>query len=146
MTFLRSASLCRRCVASVPPVWQVSYRFEMTAADGRTATTAVGRRPPGPRAAAPLRPLVAAACGAGYLVAGQWLVERLFATYGPAVSIPLPGIPVVLIKDPELVKQVFTEKPDILFGGQGVRPSALIYGTGSMFVQEEPEHLRRESC
>ena len=59
------------------------------------------------------------------------------------VSIPLPGIPVVLIKDPELVKQVFTEKPDILLGGKGVRPSALIYGTGSMFVQEEPEHLRR---
>ncbi len=49
----------------------------------------------------------------------------------------------VLIKDPELVKQVFTEKPDILLGGRGVRPSALIYGTGSMFVQEEPEHLRR---
>ena len=115
----------------------------MTAADGRTATSAVERRPPGPRAIAPLRPLVAAACGAGYLVAGQWLVQRLFATYGPVVSIPLPGIPVVLIKDPELVKQVFTEKPDVLLGGRGVRPSALIYGTGSMFVQEEPEHLRR---
>jgi cytochrome P450 len=86
---------------------------------------------------------VAAACGAGYLLAGEWLVRRLFVRYGPAVSIPLPGIPVVLIKDPQLVKQVFTEKPDVLLGGRGVRPSALIYGTGSMFVQEEPEHLRR---
>ena len=114
----------------------------MTAADGLTAA-AIRRRPPGPRAIAPLRPLVAAACGAGYLAAGEWLVRRLFASYGPVVSIPLPGIPVVLIKDPALVKQVFTEKPDILLGGQGVRPSALIYGTGSMFVQEEPEHLRR---
>jgi len=103
----------------------------------------VARRPPGPRAIAPLRPLVAAACGAGYLVAGEWLIRRLFAHYGPVVSIPLPGIPVVLVKDPDLVKQVFTEKPDILLGGKGVRPSALIYGTGSMFVQEEPEHLRR---
>jgi cytochrome P450 len=100
-------------------------------------------RPPGPRAIAPLRPFVAAACGAGYLLAGEWLVRRLFDTYGPVVSIPLPGIPVVLIKDPALVKQVFTEKPDVLLGGKGVRPSALIYGTGSMFVQEEPEHLRR---
>ncbi len=114
----------------------------MTAADGRAAT-AGERRPPGPRAIRPLRPLVAAACGAGYLVAGEWLVRRLFAIYGPVVSIPLPGIPVVLIKDPDMVKQVFTEKPDILLGGRGVRPSALIYGTGSMFVQEEPEHLRR---
>ncbi len=83
------------------------------------------------------------ACGAGYLVAGEWLIQRLFKRYGPMVSIPLPGIPVVLIKDPDLVKQVFTEKPDVLLGGRGVRPSALIYGTGSMFVQEEPEHLRR---
>jgi cytochrome P450 len=115
----------------------------MTVEDGPTATTAVGRRPPGPRAVKPLRPLVAAACGTGYLVAGEWLIRRLFAVYGPVVSIPLPGIPVVLIKDPELVKQVFTEKPDILLGGRGVRPSALIYGTGSMFVQDEPEHLRR---
>jgi len=114
----------------------------MTAADGLTAA-AIRRRPPGPRAIAPLRPLVAAACGAGYLAAGEWLVRRLFARYGPVVSIPLPGIPVVLIKDPAFVKQVFTEKPDILLGGRGVRPSALIYGTGSMFVQEEPEHLRR---
>lgn len=71
------------------------------------------------------------------------MIRRLFAAYGPVVSIPLPGIPVVLIKDPKMVKQVFTEKPDILLGGRGVRPSALIYGTGSMFVQEEPEHLRR---
>ena len=71
------------------------------------------------------------------------MIRRLFARYGSVVSIPLPGIPVVLIKDPDLVKQVFTEKPDVLFGGKGVRPSALIYGTGSMFVQEEPEHLRR---
>ena len=111
--------------------------------DGLTATTSVGRPPPGPRAIKPLRPLVAAACGAGYLVAGEWLIRRLFARYGSVVSIPLPGIPVVLIKDPDLVKQVFTEKPDVLLGGKGVRPSALIYGTGSMFVQEEPEHLRR---
>jgi cytochrome P450 len=86
---------------------------------------------------------MAAACGAGYLVAGEWLIRRLFAHYGPIVSIPLPGIPVVLIKDPAMVKQVFTEKPDVLLGGKGVRPSALIYGTDSMFVQEEPEHLRR---
>jgi cytochrome P450 len=118
----------------------VPYRQEI---NGPTDTPMVARRPPGPRAIAPLRPLVAAACGAGYLVAGEWLIRRLFDHYGPVVSIPLPGIPVVLIKDPELVKQVFTEKPDILLGGKGVRPSALIYGTGSMFVQDEPEHLRR---
>ncbi len=116
---------------------------QVTATDGLAAATSVGRRPPGPRVITPIRPLLAAACGAGYLLAGQWLIRRLFAIYGPVVAIPLPGIPVVLIKDPELVKQVFTEKPDVLLGGRGVRPSAIIYGTGSMFVQDEPEHLRR---
>jgi cytochrome P450 len=115
----------------------------LTAADRPTPTIPVARRPPGPRAIPPIRPLLAAACGAGYVVAGQPLIRRLFAIYGPVVSVPLPGMPVVLIRDPELVKQVFTEKPDVLLGGRGVRPSAIIYGTGSMFVQEEPEHLRR---
>ena len=117
----------------------------MTASDRVTGGSAVAR-PPGPRAIKPLRPLVSAVCGAGYLVAGEWLIRRLFATYGPVVSIPLPGIPVVLIKDPELVKQVFTEKPDILLGGKGVRPSTQIYGTGSMFVKKSPSIFGGENC
>ena len=50
---------------------------------------------------------------------------------------------VAIVSDPELVKQVFTAPPDVLLGGEGVGPAAAIYGPGSMFVQEEPEHLRR---
>lgn len=50
---------------------------------------------------------------------------------------------VAIVSDPELVKQVFTAGPDVLLGGEGVGPAAAIYGSGSMFVQEEPEHLRR---
>lgn len=50
---------------------------------------------------------------------------------------------VAIVSDPELVKQVFTAAPDVLLGGEGVGPAEAIYGSGSMFVQEEPEHLRR---
>jgi cytochrome P450 len=83
------------------------------------------------------------AFGAGYLLAGHWMIRRLFEAYGPVVAIPSASAPVVLVKDPRLVKQVFAEKPDILLGGRGVRPSAIIYGTDSMFIKDEPEHLRR---
>ena len=38
---------------------------------------------------------------------------------------------------------MFTAKPDVLLGGEGVGPAAAIYGRRSMFVLEEPEHLRR---
>ena len=50
---------------------------------------------------------------------------------------------IAIVSDPELVKQVFTAPADVLLGGEGVGPAAAIYGSGSMFVQEEPEHLRR---
>ena len=58
----------------------------MTDADGVAATTAVGRRPPGPRPSTPPPARSPPPAGAGYLVAGEWLVRRLFATYGPIVS------------------------------------------------------------
>ncbi len=50
---------------------------------------------------------------------------------------------VAVVSDPELAKQVFTAPAHVLLGGEGVGPAAAIYGSRSMFVQEEPEHLRR---
>jgi cytochrome P450 len=50
---------------------------------------------------------------------------------------------VVAVADPQLAKQVLNEKPDVLLGGEGVGPAAVIYGPRSMFVQEEPQHLER---
>ncbi|MBB3037080.1 cytochrome P450 [Hoyosella altamirensis] len=64
--------------------------------------------------------------------------------YGPIVSVPVFGFGnLVLVSEPGLVKQVLTENPQVLLGGEGVGPAAAIYGHDSMFVQEEPEHLRR---
>ena len=81
---------------------------------------------------------------AAYGVGGQQLVAHLVRRVGPVVALPVLGYgPVVAVADPALVKQVFSAKPDVLLGGEGVGPAAAIYGRRSMFVQEEPEHLRR---
>jgi len=68
----------------------------------------------------------------------------LIRRYGPIMTMPILSLGnVAIVSDPELVKQVFTAPADVLLGGEGVGPAAAIYGSGSMFVQEEPEHLRR---
>jgi cytochrome P450 len=91
-----------------------------------------------------LRPGFAAAYAIAYLVGGERRMLRLIRRYGPIMTMPVLSLGnVAIVSDPELVKQVFTAPPDVLLGGEGVGPAAAIYGSGSMFVQEEPEHLRR---
>jgi hypothetical protein len=91
-----------------------------------------------------LRSAFAAAYAIAYLVGGERRMLRLIRRYGPIMTMPILSLGnVAIVSDPELVKQVFTAPADVLLGGQGVGPAAAIYGSGSMFVQEEPEHLRR---
>jgi cytochrome P450 len=91
-----------------------------------------------------LRSAFAAAYAIAYLVGGERRMLRLIRRYGPIMTMPILSLGnVAIVSDPELVKQVFTARPDVLLGGEGVGPAAAIYGSGSMFVQEEPEHLRR---
>src|SRR6201996_2352327 len=91
-----------------------------------------------------LRTAFAAAYAAAYLVGGERRMLRLISRYGPIMTMPILSLGnVAIVSGPELVKQVFTASPDVLLGGEGVGPAAAIYGSGSMFVQEEPEHLRR---
>jgi len=81
---------------------------------------------------------------AAYGLGGQQLMAGVVRRMGPVVGLPVLGFgPVVAVGDPALAKQVFSAKPDVLLGGEGVGPAAAIYGSRSMFVQEEPEHLRR---
>jgi cytochrome P450 len=91
-----------------------------------------------------LRSVFAAAYAIAYLVGGERRMLRLIRRYGPIMTMPVLSLGnVAIVSDPELVKQVFTAPADVLLGGEGVGPAAAIYGSGSMFVQEEPEHLRR---
>ncbi len=102
------------------------------------------RPPPGLPAPRILRPVFAAAYAVAYLVGGERRMLRLIRRYGPIMTMPILSLgDVAIVSDPELVKQVFTAPTDVLLGGEGVGPAAAIYGSGSMFVQEEPEHLRR---
>ncbi|MBJ8344054.1 cytochrome P450 [Antrihabitans sp. YC2-6] len=80
-----------------------------------------------------------------YLRRGEVVGDELIERYGDTFTVCAPGsnLRAVVVSDPDLIKQIFTAKPDVLLGGKGVSPSAVIYGSGSMFVQEEPEHLRR---
>ncbi|MCB0932287.1 MAG: cytochrome P450 [Mycobacterium sp.] len=101
-------------------------------------------RPPALPAPRPLTPLFGGLYAAAYGIGGQQLVGQLVRRIGPVVALPVLGYgPVVAVADPALARQVFAAKPDVLLGGEGVGPAAAIYGSNSMFVQEEPEHLRR---
>ena len=101
-------------------------------------------RPPGLPAPGPLTPLFGGLYAAAYGLGGQPLVAQAVRRLGPVVALPVLGFgPVVAVGDPALARQVFAAKPDVLLGGAGVGPAGAIYGNRSMFVQEEPEHLRR---
>lgn len=101
-------------------------------------------RPPALPAPKPLAPLFGGLYAAAYGLGGQQLVGHAVRRLGPVVALPVLGYgPVVAVGDPELARQVFAAKPDVLLGGAGVGPAAAVYGNRSMFVQEEPEHLRR---
>ncbi|WP_082122911.1 cytochrome P450 [Mycobacterium nebraskense] len=111
---------------------------------GRRHRPDVLTRPPGLPAPRPLRSACAAAYAIAYLVGGERRMLRLIRRYGPIMTMPILSLGnVAIVSDPELAKQVFSAAPDVLLGGEGVGPAAAIYGSGSMFVQEEPEHLRR---
>ena len=101
-------------------------------------------RPPSLPAPRPLSPLFGGLYAGAYVFGGQPLAVQALRRLGPVVALPVLGYgPVVAVGDPALAKQVFAAKPDVLLGGAGVGPAGAIYGNSSMFVQEEPEHLRR---
>ncbi len=101
-------------------------------------------RPPALPAPKPFSALFGGLYATAYGVGGQPLVHQAVKRLGPVVALPVLGFgPVVAVADAALAKEVFTAKPDVLLGGEGVGPAAAIYGSASMFVQEEPEHLRR---
>lgn len=101
-------------------------------------------RPPSLPAPPPLAPLFGGVYAAAFGMGGQAIVAQMVRRYGPVVALPVLGFgKVVAVADAALAKQVFTENPDVLLGGEGVGPAAAIYGPRSMFVLEEPEHLRR---
>jgi cytochrome P450 family 138 len=96
--------------------------------------TTAYRFPPGPKTPRLLN-------GIAFLAARNTLIRRLQRRYGDAFTIDMPGFGrMVLVARPEMVKEVYTAKPDVLHGGKN--PLGEILGPGSLFSMDEDRHLR----
>ncbi len=99
-----------------------------------TIDTAEYRLPPGPKTPKLFN-------GISFLVARNAMIKRLQRNYGDEVSIEMPGFGhMVLVSTPELVKAVYTAKPDVLHAGKN--PLGEVLGPGSLFSMDEDRHLR----
>ncbi|HEY2478647.1 MAG TPA: cytochrome P450 [Solirubrobacterales bacterium] len=99
-----------------------------------TAAADAYRLPPGPKTPKLLN-------GAIFLLARNEMVRRLQRRYGDALTMEMPGFgTMVLVMRPELVKAVYTAKPDVLHAGKN--PLGEILGPGSLFSMDEERHLR----
>ncbi|HEY2717343.1 MAG TPA: cytochrome P450 [Solirubrobacterales bacterium] len=97
-------------------------------------TTAEYRIPPGPKTPPLLN-------GFLFLVARNNLIRRFQRRYGDAFTVKIVGLgQLVLVATPEMVKQVYTAKPDVLHGGKN--PLGQVLGPGSVFSMDEERHLR----
>jgi cytochrome P450 family 138 len=100
----------------------------------KMAVTTEYRLPPGPKTPKLLNGLL-------FLAARNSMIRRLQRRYGDAFSIDMPGFgTMVIVSRPDLVKQVYTAKPDVLHGGKN--PLGEILGPGSLFSMDEERHLR----
>jgi cytochrome P450 len=99
-----------------------------------TIDTGEYRLPPGPKTPKMFN-------GIAFLVARNSIVKRWQRKYGDAISIQMPGFgQMVIVSTPDLVKQVYTAKPDVLHAGKN--PLGEVLGHGSLFSMDEDEHLR----
>ena len=97
-------------------------------------TTTAYRLPPGPKTPRLFN-------GLAFLAARNTMIRRLQRRYGDAFTLEMPGFgQMVLVARPDLVKQVYTAKPDVLHGGKN--PLGEILGPGSLFSMDEDRHLR----
>jgi hypothetical protein len=92
------------------------------------------RLPPGPKTPELLN-------GLAFLLARNRFIRGMQRRYGDAFSMRMPTFgQMVVVTTPELVKQVYTAKPDVLHAGKN--PLGEILGPGSLFSMDEERHLR----
>jgi len=79
--------------------------------------------------------------GLAFLLFRNRVIKKWQRRYGDTYSVRMPGFgTMVLVTTPDLVKQVYTAKPDVLHGGKN--PLGEILGPGSLFSMDEEEHLK----
>jgi cytochrome P450 len=72
------------------------------------------------------------------------VMARLQARYGDAFTLGLPGMPypIVVVSDPDVVKDVFALGPDEGHAGKTNALLEPLLGTRSLFLLDGPEHVR----
>ena len=98
-----------------------------------------GRRlPPGPRAPALVQTL-------GWTLAPTWLMDRCAHALGECFALTFfpSGMKLVLVSDPDAVKEVFTAPPEVAPSGAANSPVAPVMGEHSVIVLTGPEHMRQ---
>ena len=71
-------------------------------------------------------------------------LEGARARYGKRFTVRLLGqVPMVMLSDPDEVKQLFTAPPDVLHPGQGARILEPVVGRNSVILLDEAEHLEQ---
>src|ERR1700694_135772 len=94
--------------------------------------------PPGPRAPAVVQTLV-------WAVAPTWLMDRCAKRIGSTFTLTFApsGIKLVIVSEPEAVREVFTAPPEVAPSGAGASPVAPVMGPSSVIVLTGPEHMRQ---
>lgn len=93
--------------------------------------------PPGPRLPAPLQLLAFWKRPAASL-------ERARQRFGKRFTVRLPfQPPLVILSDPEEIKQLFTAPPDVLHPGEGARLLEPTVGSNSVILLDEAAHLEQ---
>jgi cytochrome P450 len=70
--------------------------------------------------------------------------ERMRRRYGKRVTIRLPmQPPIVVLSDPEEIKELLTAPPDVIHPGEGARLLEPIVGRNSVILLDEDEHLEQ---
>jgi cytochrome P450 family 135 len=80
-----------------------------------------------------------------WALAPTWVLDRCAATYGDSFTITFApsGRKMVIVSQPEAVKDVFSAPPEIAPSAAGSTPIAPIMGPSSVITLTGPEHLRQ---
>jgi cytochrome P450 len=98
---------------------------------------AASELPPGPRAPAIVQLVATWTRPVGSL-------QRLRRRYGNRFTIRLPlQPPLVMVGDPDAIKEIFTAPPDVLHPGEGARILQPVVGGNSVILLDEAPHLEQ---
>jgi cytochrome P450 len=117
----------------------ITAAVEFDAATDPTALPSPTRGlPPGPR-------MPRAAQTVAWALAPTWVMDQCARRLGDAFTLTFApsGLKLVMVGDPQAVKQVFTAPPDVAPSGAGSSPIAPVLGQRSVLTLTGSEHMRQ---